>query len=50
MAVVMRKHLEGLLVEFDFEFHCAGKIGKSRQTDANAGEDWQTLSRCGCER
>ena len=38
MAVVMRKRLEGLLVECHFEFHCAGEIGKSRQTDANAGE------------
>src|SRR6185436_5826235 len=38
------------LIEFHFEFHYAGRIGKRRQTEANAGEDWKTLNRCGCER
>jgi hypothetical protein len=32
------------------EFHRAGRIGKSLQTYANAGEHRQTLNRCSCER
>jgi hypothetical protein len=36
--------------EFHFEFHRDGSIGKHRQTDENAGEDWKTLNRCGCAR
>ena len=32
-------------VECHFECHSAGKIGKRMQTDANAGNNWQTLNR-----
>ena len=45
MPVVMRKHLEGLLVECHFECHRNRKIGKSRQTNENAGENWTVVTR-----
>src|SRR5688572_25543586 len=41
--------LSDVHAECHFEFHRAGKIGKSRPTDENAGEDWQTLNHCGCK-
>ena len=37
-------------VECHFECHHARKIGKRTQADENAGNDWKTLTRCGCER
>src|SRR5687768_4770567 len=38
---------EALRVERHVECHRNRKIGKDSLTDANAGEDWPTLTRCG---